>query len=48
MGNVNARIWQGIPGSPVTAAAAWFSGKNSLADGGRRGDSAGNNFRSKM
>jgi hypothetical protein len=48
MGNVNARVWHGIPGSPVNVAAACLGGKNGLADEERRGDSAGNNFRLKM
>jgi hypothetical protein len=48
MGNVNAQIAKGIPGQPAIVAAARSSGKNSLADGERRGDSADNNFRLKM
>jgi hypothetical protein len=47
-GNVNAHVARGIPRRPILVAAAGFRGNNSLADGGRRGDSAANNFRPKM
>jgi hypothetical protein len=39
---------RGIPGRPILVAAASFGGKISVADEGRRGDSAANNFRPKM
>jgi hypothetical protein len=43
------RLAQGIPGQPAVAvAAAEIGGKISLADEGRRGDSAANNFRLRM
>jgi hypothetical protein len=48
LGNVNVRLAQGIPGQPAVAAAAEIGGKIGLADEGRRGDSAANNFRLRM
>jgi hypothetical protein len=47
-GNVNALMTHGIPSRPAVVAGIDASGKISLADEGRRGDSAANNFRPKV